>query len=159
MQHHARGTGNPSAPLNLGASEQWPPHPIAADGWTRAGYNGLLLIKKELGAEVAFAENIPAADFEKQFDQFVQAGFDLVIGRGGQFVVAGEKAAARYPRTAFAISGKYAGNNRNLGAMMLRESEMGFLVAPAALEAGAAGAQFAENSFAAESPRTAGGAE
>lgn len=33
------------------------PRSIAADGWTRAGYNGLLLIKKKLGAEVAFAEN------------------------------------------------------------------------------------------------------
>jgi len=98
-----------------------------ADGWTRSGYQGLLLIQKELGADVAYSENVPEADFEKEFRKYAADGYDFIIGHGNQFVPAAEKVATEFPQTAFAISGKYGGNNVNLGALSLREGEMAYL--------------------------------
>lgn len=103
------------------------PRSVEADGWTRSGYQGLLLIQQELGAEVAYSENIPEADFEKVFRQYAQAGYDFIIGHGNQFIPAAEKVASEFPQTAFAIDGKYEGNNVNLGSLSLREGEMAYL--------------------------------
>jgi basic membrane protein A len=103
------------------------PRPIDADGWTRSGYDGLLLIQNELGAEIAYSENVSEADFEKVFRQYAEDGFDFIIGHGNQFVPAEEKVAAEFPEIDFAVSGKYPGNNVNLGGLSLREGEMAYL--------------------------------
>lgn len=103
------------------------PRPVDADGWTRAGYQGLRLIEQELGAEVAYTENVPEADFEATFRQYAAAGYDFIIGHGNQFVPAAEKVAAEFPQIAFAVAGKYGGNNTNLGALSFRHGEMAYL--------------------------------
>ena len=103
------------------------PRAIDADGWTRSGYQGLLLIQKELSADVAYSENVQEADFEKEFRKYAEEGYDFIIGHGNQFVPAAEKVAAEFPQIAFAVTGKYGGNNTNLGGLSLREGEMGYL--------------------------------
>ncbi|HET7839343.1 MAG TPA: BMP family ABC transporter substrate-binding protein, partial [Rectinemataceae bacterium] len=102
------------------------PRSIEADGWTRQGYKGLKLIEAQLGAQVAYAENLSETDFEKTFRKYAEEGYDFIIGHGAQFVAAAEKAAEAYPRTSFAVAGVYGGNNRNLGAISLREGEMAY---------------------------------
>ncbi len=103
------------------------PRKVDADSWNSSGYQGVLLIQKELGAEITYSENVPEADFEKVFRQYALDGYDFIIGHGNQFIPAAEKVAAEFPRTAFAVDGKYGGNNTNLGALSLREGEMGYL--------------------------------
>jgi len=103
------------------------PRPKDADGWTRAGYAGLQVIKKELRVDIAYSENVPEADFEKVFRYYATEGYDFIIGHGNQFVPAAEKVAAEFPRTNFAVSGKYGGNNTNLGGLSLREGEVAYL--------------------------------
>ncbi len=103
------------------------PRAVDADGWTRAGYKGLLLIEEKLDAEIAYTENIPEADFERVFRQYAQEGFDFIIGHGGQFVPAAEIVAEEFPRTRFAVTTKYGGNNKNLGALSVRSGELGYL--------------------------------
>lgn len=41
------------------------PRPRDADAWTRAGYDGLMLIQQELDAQVALSEGKPDAEFER----------------------------------------------------------------------------------------------
>jgi basic membrane protein A len=103
------------------------PRTVEADGWTRSGYKGLLLMQSELGASIAYTESVPEADFEKLFRAYAAKGCDFVIGHGGQFVPAAKKVATEYPNTSFAITGLYGGNNSNLGALSMREDEMGYL--------------------------------
>ena len=103
------------------------PRSINSDAWTRSGYKGLQLIQRELGASVAYKENVSDADFERAYQDFAAEGYDFVIGHGAQFVSAAEKAAAAFPRTSFAVVGPYAGNNVNLGGISMREGEMGYL--------------------------------
>jgi basic membrane protein A len=103
------------------------PRTIEADGWTRSGYTGLLLIEEKLGANVAYAENVPEADFEAAFRKYADERYDFIIGHGAQFIPAAQKAAAAYPRISFAVVGVYGGNNTNLGGISLREGEMAYL--------------------------------
>ncbi len=103
------------------------PRTVEADGWTRSGYKGLLLMQRELGAGIAYTESVPEADFERLFRKYASEGYDFVIGHGGQFVQAAEKVAVAFPRTSFAVTGVYGGNNSNLGALSMREDEMGYL--------------------------------
>jgi basic membrane protein A len=104
------------------------PRSIDTDEWTKAGYDGLMLIRKALGAETSYRENVPDADFEKAYEDYAAQGFDFIIGHGGQFIPAAEKAAARFPRTSFAVVALYGGNNTNLGGISMREGEMGYLL-------------------------------
>lgn len=103
------------------------PRSVNADGWTRSGYQGLLLIEKELGAKVSYSEAVPENQFEKVFRQYATTGYDFIIGHGGQFVAAAEKVAREFPHTNFAVTTKYGGNNVNLGGLSIREGEMGYL--------------------------------
>jgi basic membrane protein A len=103
------------------------PRSAETDGWSHAGYQGLLLIQKELGAEITYSDNIPEADFERVFRKYADEGYDFIIGHGNQFAPAAEKVALDYPLIDFAITGKYGGNNVNLGGLSLREGEMGYL--------------------------------
>ena len=103
------------------------PRTVQADGWTRSGYNGLRLIEKELGASVAYSENVSESDFEAVFKAYAKAGYSFIIGHGAQFIAAAERAAAAYPLAYFAVVGAYAGNNSNLGGISLRDGDMGYL--------------------------------
>ncbi len=121
QQTACAGIGNFKAALLL-------PRAVDADGWTKAGYAGLLLIEKELQAEIAYSESVPEEEFEQVFRQYAQEDFDFIIGHGGQFVSAAEIVAEEFPRTKFAVVTKYAGNNKNLGALFMREGELSYLV-------------------------------
>ncbi len=103
------------------------PRSVESDSWSRSGYQGLLLLQKQLGADIAYSENLSEVDFEKVFRQYASEGYDFIIGHGNQFVPAAEKVAAEFPQTDFAITGKYEGNNVNLGSLSLREGEVAYL--------------------------------
>ncbi|MCP4402551.1 MAG: BMP family ABC transporter substrate-binding protein [bacterium] len=103
------------------------PRAVDADGWTRAGYTGLKLIEEKLHAEIAYTESVPEDKFEDVFRQYAQEGSDFIIGHGGQFIPAAEVVAEEFPRTKFAVTSKYAGNNKNFGALSTRSTETGYL--------------------------------
>ena len=114
------------------------PGPKDDGSWNETGYDGGKLIEKELQAEVSVAESIPPEEFEQRFSEYAEQGYDLIIGHGGQFVDAAEAVAEDHPRSNFAVITPYGGNNRNLGAIAFRDSEIGYL-------AGALAALVSEN--------------
>ena len=103
------------------------PGPVDDEGWSQAGYEGLLLIQKELGAEIAYVESVKESEIEKHFRNFAKAGFDFIIGHGGEYIPGAEVVAKDFPRIKFAVIGGYAGNNSNLGALSFRDGELGYL--------------------------------
>lgn len=104
------------------------PGEINDKGWSQAGYEGLKLIEKELGAEVVYTANAPEAEAEKIFRQYAEEGYDFIIGHGGEYVPAAEVVADEFPRTKFAVMTSYEGNNKNLGALSFRQGEVGYLM-------------------------------
>lgn len=104
------------------------PGTIDDRSWSQAGYEGLSLIERDLGARVAYEAGISEASAAAVFERFAATGFDLVIGHGAQFYTAAEAVAARFPRVKFAVVGNFPGNNRNLGAISFRNAENAYLV-------------------------------
>ncbi|HLJ75638.1 MAG TPA: BMP family protein [Thermoanaerobaculia bacterium] len=77
------------------------PGSVNDNGWNAIAYEGLLRIKKELGAEISNQETKTPAEFEEGFRSYGAKGFDLAFGHGFEFQDAALKAGAQYPNTVF----------------------------------------------------------
>src|SRR5690606_31569110 len=86
--------------------------PINDQRWNQAGYEGLEMIKDELGAETAFREQVPLTDAEEALRTFASQGYDFIIGHGDQFSEAGKVVAEEFPDVQFAVvNGAHTGPN------------------------------------------------
>ncbi|MBW4495616.1 MAG: BMP family protein [Oscillatoria princeps RMCB-10] len=100
-------------------------------GWSQSGYEGLKLIQKQLGSQVAFTESadlLPEKAVEPLFRKYAADRFDFVIGHSGQYEAVAEAVAKEFTRTKFAIVGASPGNNKNMGAVGFRSGELGYLM-------------------------------
>ncbi len=95
--------------------------------WSQAGYEGLKLVEKEFGAKTAYIENSQGAETQEYLRAFAAADFNLIIAHSGGYTSASKTVASEFPRIKFAVIEPFAGNNKNLGAIAFRYSEMGYL--------------------------------
>lgn len=97
--------------------------PINDQSWNQSGYEGLMMIKEELGAEVAFQEKVPLSNVEESLRNYAAQGYDIVIGMGDQYSEAGKVVAEEYPDTiVIVMSGVYSGENLIATAMFDEEA-------------------------------------
>jgi basic membrane protein A len=88
------------------------PGSIADQGYNAAAYAGLQAIEEELGAETAYTEMVPIAEYEEAFRDYAAQGYDIVIGHGFEFGDPIEIVAPEYPDTKFlVVNGIVAGEN------------------------------------------------
>jgi len=80
------------------------PGSINDESNNQAGYEGLKVIEKELGAEVAYSEKVAQPDQEVYLLDYARRGYDLVIGHGGEFDDATAKAAKKFPNVKFFVT-------------------------------------------------------
>lgn len=95
--------------------------------WSQVGYEGLKLVEKELGAQVAYTANVSEAEAEKVARKYANEDYNFIIGHGGEYVAGFEVVAKEFPQIKFAIVGGYPGNNKNFGALGFRSDEIGYL--------------------------------
>ncbi|WP_086758405.1 BMP family protein [Nostoc sp. 106C] len=103
------------------------PGPINDQSWNQSGYEGLKLIRKQLGAKIAYTPNVTANNAEKILRQYAQQDFDFIIIHGGQYLNSSAIVAKEFPRVKFAVVTSYGGNNKNFGALAFRSNEVGYL--------------------------------
>jgi len=77
------------------------PGPVSDAGWNALAYEGLLLIRDRLGAEVAQVQTTTPAQFEEGFRDFARRGYQLVFGHGFEFQDAAAAVAPDFPKTVF----------------------------------------------------------
>jgi basic membrane protein A len=77
------------------------PGPVSDAGWNALAYEGLLLIRDQLGAETAQIQTKTPAEFEEGFRDFARRGFQLVFGHGFEFQDAAAAVAPDFPHTVF----------------------------------------------------------
>lgn len=77
------------------------PGPVSDAGWNALAYEGLLLIRDRLGAEVAQVQTKTPAEFEEGFRDFARRGYRLVFGHGFEFQEAAAAVAPDFPDTVF----------------------------------------------------------
>ncbi len=111
----ACGTPAPEAPPEEAAAVKVAlvmPGSIADQGYNAAAYAGLMAIEENLGAEVAYTEMVPIAEYEEAFRNYAAEGYDIVIGHGFEFGDPIEVVAPEFPDTAFlVVNGIVAGEN------------------------------------------------
>ena len=83
------------------------PGSINDQSWNATGYAGLMKMK-ELGYEVAYSENVPAADHVEAMRDYASRGFKIVIGHSGRFLSAAQRVGPEFPAVQF-VAGAGAG--------------------------------------------------
>jgi basic membrane protein A len=102
------------------------PGSITDQSFNQTGYEGLKRIEKELGAEVAYTENVSDADQVENLRDYARRGYDLVIAHGGQFDDAALKVASQFPKVKFFVTnGRAKGPNISGGG--INPTHMGYL--------------------------------
>lgn len=79
------------------------PGNISDKSWNQAGYEGLMMVKEQLGFEVAYSEKVPQPDQAEAMTDYARRGYNFVIGHGGEFQAAADRLARRYPDTMFIV--------------------------------------------------------
>lgn len=88
------------------------PGPVSDAGWNAAAFDGLQLVKRELGADTAMVQTQSPADFEDAFRDFAQRGFTIIFAHGFEYTDTALKVAKLFPKTWFIVtSGSAASTN------------------------------------------------
>lgn len=80
------------------------PGPISDGGWNASAYDGLQLIRKELGAEISNVQTGTPSEFAQGFRDYAEQGYDLVFGHGFEFQDPAMQVGKEFPNTAFVVS-------------------------------------------------------
>lgn len=103
------------------------PGPISDQGWNATAYNGLKLIEENLGAEIAYTENVAQSDFEEVFRGYATQGYDIIFGHGFQFGDAAMKVAPEFPEVKFIITSTDISQAPNVASLNNDNTQQGFL--------------------------------
>jgi len=91
-------------------------------------YHGMMRAVKEFGLKSAFIETQQPTDYEKNIEQFVSTGYDMVITVGFMLGDATRKMAKKYPQVHFAIVDfAYDPPVANIAGLIFGEDQAGFL--------------------------------
>jgi basic membrane lipoprotein Med (substrate-binding protein (PBP1-ABC) superfamily) len=80
------------------------PGPVSDAGWNAAAYNGLQLIRQQLGAQTALVQTTSPADFDDAFRDFAARGFKLIFAHGFEYTDAALSAGRQFPHSYFVIT-------------------------------------------------------
>lgn len=103
------------------------PGTINDNGWNAKAYNGIKLVEKELGAEVAYTEKVAQSDQEEVFRNYAAQGYNVLIGHGFQFADAAKRVAKDNPDIKFLITSTNISQAPNLASTNTNPMQMGFL--------------------------------
>ena len=79
--------------------------PVSDAGWYAGAYEGLLMIRDSLGAEVAHQQTRSPSEFDEAFLSFAAAGYDIVFAHGFEYQDAAIRAGEQFPDAFFVVSG------------------------------------------------------
>ncbi|MFN8570421.1 MAG: BMP family protein [Gemmatimonadaceae bacterium] len=88
------------------------PGPITDRSWNNGAYDGLLMIRDSLGAQVSHIQTKTPAEFEENFREYARQGYQIIFGHGFEFQDAAKRVAPAYPQSFFVVtSSDFAGQN------------------------------------------------
>jgi len=102
------------------------PVSINDQSWNAAGYAGLQKLKEQ-GFEVAYSENVQAADHIEAMKDYARRGFSPVIGHSGRFLSAAQRVGPEFEKTFFLVGSGSAGS-KNVISVDIANEQFGYLV-------------------------------
>jgi basic membrane lipoprotein Med (substrate-binding protein (PBP1-ABC) superfamily) len=79
--------------------------PVSDAGWYAGAYEGLLLLRDSLGADVSHQQTRTPAEFDEAFLSYAGSGYDLIFAHGFEYQDAAIRAGERFPETMIVVSG------------------------------------------------------
>jgi basic membrane lipoprotein Med (substrate-binding protein (PBP1-ABC) superfamily) len=78
---------------------------VSDAGWYAGAYEGLLLLRDSLGADVSHQQTRTPAEFDEAFLSYASAGYDLIFAHGFEYQDAALRAGDRFPDVTIVVSG------------------------------------------------------
>jgi len=78
---------------------------VSDAGWYAGAYEGLLLLRDSLGADVSHQQTRTPSEFDEAFLSYASQGYDLIFAHGFEYQDAAIRAGARFPETTIVVSG------------------------------------------------------
>ena len=103
------------------------PGSISDAGWNALAYNGLQLVKSDLGATVRHIESRNPTDWISHISWFGNAGYDVVFAHGFEFQEICHELSHRYPDTTFIVTGGSI-QSENLTSLIFELEEATFML-------------------------------
>jgi len=101
---------------------------IRDGGFNESAYNGVLLVGKDFGVDVAYKETISGKDYAAAIDTFVADGRNIIVTVGFQMIEATVQSAQKYPNAKFiGVDFTLDPLPPNFTGLLFREDEGGFL--------------------------------
>lgn len=103
------------------------PGSINDQSWNAQGYQGVERLKS-LGWEVAYSENVQAADMVESMRHYSRLKYNVVIGHSGRFLSAAQRVAPDFPNTLFIVGSGATGSGNNVASIEYDNTQFGFLL-------------------------------
>jgi basic membrane protein A len=78
--------------------------PVSDAGWYAGAYEGLLMIRDSLGAQVSHQQTRSPAEFDEAFFSYGTAGYDLIFAHGFEYQDAAIRAGEAFPDLTIMVS-------------------------------------------------------
>lgn len=78
---------------------------VTDGGWDQSAHDGLLQIKKDLGAQTDNLEGVKADEITGDCREFASRGYNLVFGHGEEYSAPVANVAPQFPKTVFITTG------------------------------------------------------
>jgi basic membrane lipoprotein Med (substrate-binding protein (PBP1-ABC) superfamily) len=100
--------------------------PVSDAGWYAGAYEGLLMIRDSLGADVSHQQTRSPAEFDEAFFSYASAGYDLIFAHGFEYQDAAIRAGEAFPEVTILVS---AGGrvSQNVLPLIFRLEEASYL--------------------------------
>ena len=79
--------------------------PVSDAGWYAGAYDGLMMLKDSLGAEVSHQQTATPAEFDEAFRAYGNEGYDIVFAHGFEYQDAAIRAGQAFPKMRIVVSG------------------------------------------------------
>lgn len=79
--------------------------PVSDAGWYAGAYEGLMMLKDSLGAQVSHQQTATPAEFDEAFRAYGNEGYDIVFAHGFEYQDAAIRAGAAFPNMKIVVSG------------------------------------------------------
>lgn len=101
---------------------------ITDEAFNQFTYEGMVRAGEEFGLKTAYKENVTQDEQIEVIRQFAQAGYEIIIGQGGQFGESLSIVASEFPETQFVFSvGTDTYGLPNMSAATVSYSHAGFI--------------------------------
>ena len=102
------------------------PGSVNDQSWNAAGYAGLLKLK-DAGLEIAYSENVQAADHVEAMKDYARRGFSPIIGHSGRFLSAAQRVGPEFAKTTFLV-GSGSGGQANVISLDVANEQYAYVV-------------------------------